>query len=79
MCYMCTALVVMSAQLTCCHVLFEPHKFAMCDRCRSAKELETILLSENNNVYHSVGVLMGSTNSAFAGKIALIQNICVVP
>ena len=37
----------------------------------SAKELKTILLSENYSVYHSVGVLQGSANSAFAGKIAL--------
>ena len=37
----------------------------------SAKELKTILLSENYSVYHSVGVLQGSANSAFAGRIAL--------
>ena len=46
----------------------EPRKFAMSNRCPSAKELATILLSENSNVYHFAGVLQGS---AFAGKIAL--------
>ena len=61
----------MSGQLTCCALFFELHKFAMCNRCPSAKELKTILLPGNYSVYHSVEVLQGSANSAFAGRFPL--------
>ena len=52
-------------------MFFELHKFAMCNRCPVAEDLNAILLSEDYKVYHSVGVLQGSANSAFAGRIAL--------